>query len=216
MFIGISIGPYNLNCHVAGKEILRIGSRQPKAENIQCFFLSRDGYERLLRQLVLKSSGRIKWLTGTVTGLNVGSKDVSTISSVEIRGSDNNRNDVPTSLVVGWYQVYFGFTGAYTLADCSGTTQIGFKLLRRIASERISTCPTDDTLPWNRTKVTYDSGIRYKMFRFHVPPEARDSLPIPGGYSNCTFIYTTLPIPGKTNLIMSMNRIEGHRSEYPI
>lgn len=214
--IVISIGPYDLNVHVAGKELLRIGKRQPKAENIQCFFLSRDGYERVLRRLVLKSSGRIKWLTGTVTGFSVSPEDVSAISSVEIRGSDNKRSDVPTSLVVGWYQGVYSFNDAYALTDCSGTTQIGFKLLRRIASERIEKRPTADTLPWNKIRTTYDCGVRYKAFRFCVPVEARDSLPIPGGYNSCTFIYTALPIPGKTNLLISMNRIEGHRSEYAV
>ena len=78
-----------------------MGKRHPEAENIQCFFLSRDGYERVLRRLVLKSSDRIKWFTGTVTGFTVNPEDISTISSVEIRRSDNRRNDVPTALVIG-------------------------------------------------------------------------------------------------------------------
>lgn len=78
-----------------------MGKRHPKAENMQCFFLSRDGYERVLRRLVLKSSDRIKWLTGTVTRFTVNPEDVSTISSVEIRGFDNRRIDVPTALVIG-------------------------------------------------------------------------------------------------------------------
>ena len=91
--------------------------------------------------------------------------------------------------------------------DCTGATQVGLKLLRRIAPEN-----ANGPLTWNDTRISFDCGIRFTMFRVSVPAEVRDSLPIPGGYYSRTWVYTSLPIPGKANLALYVNRIEGHRS----
>lgn len=65
--------------------------------------ISREGYERVLRRLVLDSTDRIKWLTGTVTGFNVNPGDESILSSVEVRLPDGKTN-LTAALVIGWYR----------------------------------------------------------------------------------------------------------------
>lgn len=67
-------------------------------------------------------------------------------------------------------------------------------------------------LDWDKLKVDYDIGLRSTCFRFHVPPEACESLPIPGGYENNIWPYSFAPIPGKESKYYLINRIEGHRS----
>ena len=101
--ISSSIEPFYINCIVDGKEILRFGKHHRNDENSRTFFISRDGYERLLRRLVLSSSSRIKWITGTVTKFNVNPEDISILSSVDIRLPDGTRDVVPAALVAGSY-----------------------------------------------------------------------------------------------------------------
>lgn len=52
------------------------------------------------------------------------------------------------------------------------------------------------------------------MFRVRVPVEIRDSLPIPNAGYNHSWLYSSIPAPGKTNLVFYVIRIEGHRSAY--
>ena len=66
-----------------------------------CFWLSRDGYERVLRRLVLASSDRIRWVTGTVVGVKTDQKDPSKLSSVLIRSADNAEQEIQASMVIG-------------------------------------------------------------------------------------------------------------------
>lgn len=69
-------------------------------------------------------------------------------------------------------------------------------------------------LSWDDVKIEYNTAQKYISYRFHVPPEARGRLPIPGGYENVPWIYTYMPIPGKENKLFMINRIEGHRSPF--
>lgn len=62
--------------------------------------------------------------------------------------------------------------------------------------------------------MTYDCRQPFICFRFYVPPEGRDSLPIPGGYENNVWPYTYVPMPGKERKLYIINRIEGHHSMY--
>ena len=64
-------------------------------------FVSRDAYERILRRLVLSSSDRIQWITGTATGVRVASIDPSKLESVTVRLTDNTEEEIPAALVIG-------------------------------------------------------------------------------------------------------------------
>lgn len=72
-----------------------------KAEIPQCFWLSRDSYERILRRLVLASSDRVRWMTGTVSGLHIDPQNPSILSAVSVRSPDGSEKIVPATLVVG-------------------------------------------------------------------------------------------------------------------
>lgn len=111
---GISVGSYYINLHVDGRETFRAGKNNPNAENLQVPYISREGYERILRRLVLDSTDRIKWLTGTVVGFDVNPEDPSILSSVEVRLPDR-KTKISAALVVGWYHCALYATYYYCL-----------------------------------------------------------------------------------------------------
>lgn len=207
-----------MNAHVFGRKILRLSSLEISPP--QCFWLSREAYERILRRLVLRSSGRIRWLTGTVVGVQPSPKDLSILSAVTVRLPDGTMQDTPAILVAGIQNFFHLEWNNYLLicgSDCTGGSQAGVKWLRRIASEPCNVEQLRKTNPpkalhWDKLRINYDVGVRFVIFRFYVPPEARDSLPIPGGYENNVWPYTYIPIPGKEHKFFMINRIEGHRS----
>lgn len=81
------------------------------------------------------------------------------------------------------------------------------------AKELQSVVPSS-ALPWDKLKVSYSCGTKAIVFGFFVPPEARSSLPIPGGYENNVWPYTYMPIPGVEHKFYIINRVEGHCSKY--
>ena len=70
-------------------------------ENWEEFVISRESYERALRGCVLKSSSRIKWITGTATGISVLQNNPDRIESVTIRIRPGEELTVPAALVIG-------------------------------------------------------------------------------------------------------------------
>ena len=74
----------------------------PKGNVPEMFYCSREGYERLLRYLVVKSSNRIRRMAGTAIGLKTDDIDVTKIKSVTVAPSDGSKAvDVPAALVIG-------------------------------------------------------------------------------------------------------------------
>ena len=71
-------------------------------------YATRDTFERVLRRLMHKPGGRIRWISGTVTGLQksevVGENRVK---SVSIRMESNEEQVIPASLVVGQLSISF-------------------------------------------------------------------------------------------------------------
>ena len=74
-------------------------------EDWEEFFITRESYERVLRSCVLKSSPRIKWITGTATGISVSQDDPSRVESVSIRTRSGEEQTVPAALVIGSYLI---------------------------------------------------------------------------------------------------------------
>ena len=72
----------------------------PDGKVPQCFFISRESYERMLRGLVVESSDRIKWMIGTATGLKM-IPGKAKIDSVTVRLPTGEERDLKSSLVVG-------------------------------------------------------------------------------------------------------------------
>ena len=88
--------------------------------------------------------------------------------------------------------------------------------MRRITSEavnaeKIQKLAPPYALPWDQLRVSYDCKQRIVDFSFYIPPEGRDSLPIPGGYEHNAMPYAGMPIPGKERKCFLIIRIEGHR-----
>ncbi|KAL5526452.1 hypothetical protein ACEPAF_8175 [Sanghuangporus sanghuang] len=197
------IADYDLNCHAHGRHFMAAPSQEDTGENRRkCFFASRELYERILRRLVLNYSDRIRAQVGTVTGLNTVSGDPMTISSVSVRLPDGNTEETPATLVI----------------DCTGASQAGLKWLRRIATDPVNSnslqlhAPSN-AISWDDLRLSYNTHQKYIRFRWPVPPEARDRLPIPGGYNNVPWMYTYFPIPGKEQKLFMFSRVEGERIE---
>ena len=97
-----SIQEYNLHGVAFGREFLKPPKNEnPNAKGPECFFLSREAYECLLRRLVLGSSTRIYWVTGLATGVRLDHQDSSRLSSVTVRLPDGSEKDIKATLVIG-------------------------------------------------------------------------------------------------------------------
>lgn len=71
--------------HSFGGHILRLPFQDyENKKDLDVFFITRDSYERILRRLVRNSSKRIRWMTGTATGLKT-VVDSSSVESSSIR-----------------------------------------------------------------------------------------------------------------------------------
>ncbi|KAI5116397.1 hypothetical protein M0805_005865 [Coniferiporia weirii] len=195
------IADYEMNVHAYGRPVMKLPRHEyPDGKYPQCFFMSREMYERLLRRLVVNSSKRIRWVAGTATGVSTASGDPSTLSSVTVRTSEGVEENIAAALVI----------------DCTGGTQAGLKWTRRVAAESSNSAILQKhvpagALPWDDVKIEYNTAQRFICYRFYVPPEARARLPIPGGYENNVWPYTYMPIPGAERKLFMFNRIEGHR-----
>ena len=67
----------------------------------QCFFMTRESYERLLRSCVRGFSSNIKWITGTATGLTMITGRVKEVDSVVVRLPSGEEQEIKASLVIG-------------------------------------------------------------------------------------------------------------------
>lgn len=70
------------------------------------FFISREGYERVLRSLVLESSERIRCMTGTAIGVTTAAENAKIIDSVLIRTPSGGKMSAPAALVIGQSILY--------------------------------------------------------------------------------------------------------------
>lgn len=162
----------------------------------EMFFCSRDGYERLLRFLVVGSSNRIRRMAGTAVGIETDDNDFEKINFVNVAPSDGGKTlDIPATLVV----------------DCSGGTQAGFKWLKKLHSS-MTAQDTESTklLIWDNLVNSYDIHARWRVYDIHVPKALRSTLPIPGGYDNCKWLYSFIPFPGRETKNFVIHRLEGH------
>ncbi|KAH8116326.1 hypothetical protein DFH11DRAFT_1506179 [Phellopilus nigrolimitatus] len=169
----------------------------------QSLYASREAFERVLRGSIMKSSSRIRWMVGTVTGVETSPRDASRLSGVNVRTPSGTK----------------GFIDAAFIADCSGPAQAGLKWLKRVYTELekdASLAATlehvSNALPFDKLTLNYSIAMRARKYRFYVPTEARARLPIPGGYENAGWIFATLPKPGELRSFI-VDRIEGHRIE---
>lgn len=97
-----SILPGEYNMHAFGGHVMRLPvDGYESKKDLECFFLSRESYERTLRGLVRKYSGRIQWLSGTATGMKTVAWDTSLLETVVVRTHEGHEKEIPASLVIG-------------------------------------------------------------------------------------------------------------------
>lgn len=70
------------------------------------FFISREGYKRVLRSLVLESSERIRCMAGTAIGVTTAAENANRIDSVLIRTPSGGEMSAPAALVIGQSILY--------------------------------------------------------------------------------------------------------------
>ncbi|KAH7101465.1 hypothetical protein BKA62DRAFT_618789 [Auriculariales sp. MPI-PUGE-AT-0066] len=81
----------------------------------QGMFIARRTLETLVRRLVIATCANVSFINGTVTDF-VLKEDSSAVSSVVVRTADGSSTELPCELV----------------ADCTGNTQAGYKILKRV------------------------------------------------------------------------------------
>ena len=98
------------------------------------------------------------------------------------------------------------------LIDCSGSSQVGFKWLKRLY---LTSNPSPrSSQAFDDIKLEYKTMQRYLVYKIFVPPTIRYLLPIPGGYDRAGSIRACIPKPGVERCAYAVNRLEGHRSAY--
>ncbi|KLO08766.1 hypothetical protein SCHPADRAFT_944179 [Schizopora paradoxa] len=171
----------------------------PNGRAPEMFVCSREAYERLLRFLVVKYSSRIRRIAGTVTGIKPYADDPQKIESAIVSQSSPtgvNTSEVSAALVV----------------DCTGGTQAGFKWVKKLYSKSVH--QEEDPGRWKSLVTSYDIHSSWRAYDFFVPPELRASLPVPGGYDKCSWLYGFVPFLGNETKYFVIYRVEGHRIRF--
>ena len=75
-------------------------------EDWEEFYVTRETYERILRGFVLGSSTRIRWITGTATGISLSRDDRDRVDCVSIRTRSGDEITVPAALVIGRCHIF--------------------------------------------------------------------------------------------------------------
>ncbi|KAJ7176567.1 hypothetical protein C8R46DRAFT_1213157 [Mycena filopes] len=147
-------------------------------------YLTRSGFETLLRRLVLNpgSYPNIEYLTGTVTGVNPDPENHSRLSKVIVR-VESGVQEFEAALV----------------ADCTGPTRAGMKWLERNGYGYSTTYPRGK-LPLDKLKISFDQKLRYSSMTFRYTPEFHDRLPLPAELRDTKPIYSFLEDVTKESL----------------
>lgn len=92
---------------VYGGQMMTLHSDELKdPQEFEEFFISREGYERVLRSLVLESSERIRCIAGTAIGVTTAAENANRIDSVLIRTPSGGEMSAPAALVIGQSILY--------------------------------------------------------------------------------------------------------------
>ncbi|KAJ6530365.1 hypothetical protein DFH09DRAFT_934243 [Mycena vulgaris] len=171
----IKVVPSNPRFHLSGVPI-RIPFSAFKSGLPKTMYLSRSGFETLLRRLVLDKDSypNIQLITGTVTDIRPDPVDHSRLNTVVVR-TESGVQEFAAALV----------------ADCTGPASAGLKWLKRNGYGYSAICP-NGKLPLDQLKISFDQKLRYSSIMFRITPEFHDRLPIPADAKNTGPIYTFL------------------------
>ncbi|KAJ6524925.1 hypothetical protein B0H10DRAFT_2205951 [Mycena sp. CBHHK59/15] len=139
-------------------------------------YLTRAGYEPLLRRLVLDRGTypNIEFMTGTVTDVRADPIDPSRLSKVLVR-TESGMQEFAAALV----------------ADCTGTARAGMKWLERNGYGYSATYLAGQ-IPLDKLKISIDQKLRYTSMLFRITPAFHDRLPFPAHLKDVKSVYTFL------------------------
>ncbi|KAJ6601586.1 hypothetical protein B0H10DRAFT_1923651 [Mycena sp. CBHHK59/15] len=139
-------------------------------------YLTRAGYETLLRRLVLDRGTypNIEFMTGTVTDVRADPIDPSRLSKVLVR-TESGMQEFEAALV----------------ADCTGTARAGMKWLERNGYGYSATYLAGK-MPLDKLKISIDQKLRYTSMLFRITPAFHDRLPFPAHLKDVKSVYTFL------------------------
>ncbi|KAJ7114889.1 hypothetical protein C8R44DRAFT_795017 [Mycena epipterygia] len=160
---GGRVVPADIQLHYSGVLLPSPFHEYPRCRLPDTLVMRRANSQKVLHRLLMQHSTatRISVLAGTVRGVQP-SADMSSIQSVIVRKLDGTQ--VP-------------FNDVALVADCTGTTQAGFKWLKSAGFS----FPDD-------IRRTYNGNLQYSTICFTVPPELEAMLPIPSDKGATLFI----------------------------
>ncbi|KAJ7833743.1 hypothetical protein B0H13DRAFT_2110669 [Mycena leptocephala] len=171
----IRILPSNARFNISGV-LLRVPFRSYKSGLPKTMYLSRSGFETLLRRLVMDKDAypHIELLTGTVIDVLPDPADHSRLSAVVVR-TESGLHEIPAALV----------------ADCTGPARAGIKWLGRHEYGISDTYPAGK-LPLHQLKISFDQKLRYSSMMFRINQAWLDRMPLPSDIKNTGPMYTFL------------------------
>ncbi|KAJ7169345.1 hypothetical protein C8R43DRAFT_1060176 [Mycena crocata] len=169
----IQIAPAGLRFYLSG-----VPMGVPFKPIPETMYISRGGFETLLRRLVLdqESYPNIKFTAGTVTDVLPDPTSPKSLKSVVVRTESGVTESFPAALV----------------ADCTGPARVGMKWLER-HGYGYSTAYPAGKLPLAQLKIAIDQKLRYTTIVFRISPAFHDRLPFPSkDYKDTKPIYVFL------------------------
>ncbi|KAJ6454306.1 hypothetical protein C8R47DRAFT_1167414 [Mycena vitilis] len=171
----IRILPSNARFNLSGV-LLRIPFASWRSQLPRTMYVSRSGFETLLRRLVLDRERypHVELMTGTVSDVVPDAKDPSRLGGVLVR-TDSGVQELPAALV----------------ADCTGPARAGIKWLGRHGYGTAGRYPKGK-LPLDQLKISFDQKLRYSSMMFRVNQVWLDRLPLPADIPYTGPMYTFL------------------------
>ncbi|KAJ7463170.1 hypothetical protein FB451DRAFT_1139544 [Mycena latifolia] len=171
----IRVLPSNPRFNISGV-LLRIPFSSYKSALPKTMYVSRSGFETLLRRLVIDKDSypHIELITGTVTDVLPDPADHSWLSTVVVR-TESGLREFPAALV----------------ADCTGPARAGIKWLGR-HGYGISDIYPAGKLPLDQLKISFDQKLRYSSIMFRINQAWLDRMPLPPDIKNTGPMYTFL------------------------
>ncbi|KAJ7113764.1 hypothetical protein C8R44DRAFT_881356 [Mycena epipterygia] len=157
--------PADAQLHYSGVRISSPFQEYPQGRLPDAPLMRRSNVQKVLHKLLLQhpTASNINPLAGTVRGVRAAA-DMSEIQSVIVRKVDGTELRLDDVALV---------------ADCTGTTQAGFKWLKSAGF----------SLPQN-IRCSYNGNLHYATLCFTVPPELEVLLPTPS--DNKGVLYTNI------------------------
>ncbi|KAF8529794.1 hypothetical protein JB92DRAFT_2859630 [Gautieria morchelliformis] len=156
--------------------------------------LSRDGFEPLIRRLVLATCPNVKYVPGAVIALVRSESSADVIDSVRVRSRESEESNVTATLVI----------------DCTGPARGGFRWLQGPSfTSTIRTEQQVSPLPLEALKHTYDPKMAYTTCAFDVPPALMSpikALGFPEDFATAGLLYINMADPStdSRNVIIGM------------